>query len=99
MERAPGRLRRDQGDHSPGIIPIAIPLGPEEAQAEFLIWAGGNGGGYFRDGEWVINSPENLETLEFLQTARRQRLHAAQPGHDRPHARAPGRSSPRAWPP
>jgi multiple sugar transport system substrate-binding protein len=53
--------------YDPGIIPIAIPLGAEEAQAEFLIWAGGNGGGYFRDGEWIINSPENLETLEFLQ--------------------------------
>ncbi|HKZ92586.1 MAG TPA: extracellular solute-binding protein [Candidatus Limnocylindrales bacterium] len=52
----------------PGIIPIAIPLGPEEAQAEFLIWTGGNGGAYFRDGEWVINSAENLEALEFLQT-------------------------------
>jgi multiple sugar transport system substrate-binding protein len=51
----------------PGIIPIAIPLGAEEAQAEFLIWAGGNGGGYFRDGEWIISGPENLETLEFLQ--------------------------------
>jgi multiple sugar transport system substrate-binding protein len=54
-------------DTQPGIVPLALPLGPEEAQAEFLIWAGGNGGGYFRDGEWVINSPENLETLEFLQ--------------------------------
>jgi multiple sugar transport system substrate-binding protein len=53
--------------HDPSIIPIAIPLGAEEAQAEFLIWAGGNGGGYFRDGEWIIDSPENLETLEFLQ--------------------------------
>lgn len=51
----------------PGVIPYGIPLGPEEAQAEFLIWAGGNGGGVFEDGEWVINSPENLETLEFLQ--------------------------------
>jgi multiple sugar transport system substrate-binding protein len=51
----------------PGIIPIAIPLGPEEAQAEFLIWAGGNGGAYFKDGQWVVNSPENLATLEFLQ--------------------------------
>jgi multiple sugar transport system substrate-binding protein len=51
----------------PGIIPIAIPLGKEEAQAEFLIWAAGNGGGYFKDGQWVINSAENLETLDFLQ--------------------------------
>jgi multiple sugar transport system substrate-binding protein len=54
-------------DTQPGIVPLALPLGAEEAQAEFLIWAGGNDGGYFRDGEWVIDSPENLETLEFLQ--------------------------------
>jgi multiple sugar transport system substrate-binding protein len=54
-------------DTQPGIVPLALPLGPEEAQAEFLIWAGGNDGGYFRDGEWIIDSPENLETLEFLQ--------------------------------
>ncbi len=52
----------------PGIIPIAIPLGPEEAQAEFLIWAGGNGGEYFDGENWVVNSAANLETLEFLQT-------------------------------
>ncbi|HSM34555.1 MAG TPA: extracellular solute-binding protein [Anaerolineae bacterium] len=54
-------------DTQPGIVPLALPLGPEEAQAEFFIWAGGNDGGYFRDGEWIIDSPENLETLEFLQ--------------------------------
>jgi multiple sugar transport system substrate-binding protein len=54
-------------DTQPGIVPLALPLGAEEAQAEFLIWAGGNDGGYFRDGEWVIDSAENLETLEFLQ--------------------------------
>ena len=52
----------------PGVIPYGIPLGPEEAQAEFIIWAGGNGGRVFEDGTWVINSAENLETLEFLQT-------------------------------
>jgi multiple sugar transport system substrate-binding protein len=53
--------------YDPSIIPVAIPLGAEEAQAEFLMWTGGNGGAFFRDGEWVINSAENLETLEFLQ--------------------------------
>ncbi len=52
----------------PGVIPYGIPLGPEEAQAEFIIWAGGNGGRVFEDGTWVINSAENLETLEFLQS-------------------------------
>jgi multiple sugar transport system substrate-binding protein len=53
---------------TPGIIPIAIPLGPEEAQAEFLIWAGGNDGEYYDGENWVVNSAANLETLEFLQT-------------------------------
>ena len=54
-------------DTQPGIVPLALPLGPEEAQAEFLIWAGGNGGQYFDGENWVVNSPENLETLDFLQ--------------------------------
>ena len=49
------------------VIPYGIPLGPEEAQAEFLMWAGGNGGGVFDGENWIINSPENLETLEFIQ--------------------------------
>lgn len=51
----------------PDVIPLALPLGPEEAQAEFAIWAGGNGGSYFKDGAWVVNSPENVATLEFLK--------------------------------
>lgn len=51
---------------TPDIIPLAMPLGPEEAQAEFFIWAGGNDGGYFKDGAWVVDGPENVETLTFL---------------------------------
>jgi multiple sugar transport system substrate-binding protein len=50
------------------IYPIAIPLGPEEAQGEFQIWAGGNGGRYFDSatGKWVINSAANVATLKYL---------------------------------
>ena len=51
----------------PDVIPLALPLGPEEAQAEFAIWSGGNGGSYFKDGQWVINSQENVDTLTFLK--------------------------------
>ena len=51
----------------PGVFPYGVPLGPEEAQAEFMIWAGGNGGNVYKDGSWVINSPENIETMEFLK--------------------------------
>ena len=54
----------------PRVYPLAIPLGSEEAQAEFQIWAGGNGGRYFNEStkKWVINSKENLETLNQLRS-------------------------------
>ena len=55
-------------ENVPGVIPYGIPLGPEEAQAEFIIWAGGNGGTVYDGENWTINSAENLETLEFLQS-------------------------------
>ena len=46
-----------------GVYPYVIPLGPEEAQAEFSIWAGGNGGLIFSDGKWVINSKANVDKI------------------------------------
>lgn len=51
-----------------GSIGYALPLGPEEAQGEFSIWLFNNGGSWKQDGEWTINSPENVETLEFLKS-------------------------------
>jgi multiple sugar transport system substrate-binding protein len=50
----------------PGVVPIALPLGPEEAQAEFMIWANSNDGGVYSNGEWTIESAKNVETMEFL---------------------------------
>ena len=50
-----------------GVYPLALPLGPEEAQAEFQIWTGSNGGRYFANGKWVVNSKANLQTLQFLK--------------------------------
>jgi len=50
----------------PDVVPLALPLGPEEAQAEFLIWAASNDGGVYADGNWNITSEKNVETLEFL---------------------------------
>ncbi|MEY2709792.1 MAG: hypothetical protein RL031_665 [Actinomycetota bacterium] len=52
----------------PRVYPIGLPLGSEEAQAEFAIWTGGNNGRYFDDKskKWVINSKENLETMNYL---------------------------------
>jgi multiple sugar transport system substrate-binding protein len=50
-----------------GKIGFGLPLGPEEAQAETLLWFLGNGGGYQdASGKWVIDSPQNVETLQFM---------------------------------
>jgi multiple sugar transport system substrate-binding protein len=49
-----------------GAIGYALPLGPEEAQAEWSIWMWNNGGDWKSDDAWAINSPKNVETLQFL---------------------------------
>ncbi|NEC89062.1 extracellular solute-binding protein [Streptomyces sp. SID12501] len=48
--------------------PYALPLGPEEAQAETLQWLLGGGGGYTGDtGEYDIASADNVSTLTWLR--------------------------------
>lgn len=48
--------------------PYALPLGREEAQAETLIWLLSGGGGYTDGyGSYMLDSPENIETLEWLR--------------------------------
>ncbi|MGH7366585.1 MAG: extracellular solute-binding protein [Candidatus Rokuibacteriota bacterium] len=49
-----------------GVIGYALPLGPEEAQAEWSIWMWNNGGAWKAGEAWAINSEKNVETLEFL---------------------------------
>jgi multiple sugar transport system substrate-binding protein len=49
-----------------GAIGYALPLGPEEAQAEWSIWMWNNGGDWKSGDAWVINSEKNVETLTFL---------------------------------
>ncbi|MEI6648402.1 MAG: extracellular solute-binding protein [Actinomycetes bacterium] len=53
----------------PGVYPYAIPLGPEEAQAEWAIWAGGNGGRLYdyTSGKWTLNSAANVATATYLK--------------------------------
>jgi multiple sugar transport system substrate-binding protein len=48
-------------------IGFALPLGPEEAQAESYLWMLGNGGGWQTNGKYTINSPQNVATFEFLK--------------------------------
>ncbi|MFI5982356.1 extracellular solute-binding protein [Streptomyces sp. NPDC051555] len=48
--------------------PIALPLGPEEAQAESMQWMLAGGGGITNDsGNYVIDSTANVNTFEFLR--------------------------------
>src|SRR5215467_4517585 len=49
-----------------GVIGYALPLGPEEAQAEWSIWMWNNGGDWKSDGRWSIDSDANVKTLSFL---------------------------------
>ena len=49
-----------------GTIGYALPLGPEEAQAEWSIWMWNNGGDWKSGDQWAINSEKNLQTLKFL---------------------------------
>lgn len=49
--------------------PACIPLGNEEAQAETLIWELGNGGGFVNaQGQWSLNSPQDVATFKFLNS-------------------------------
>jgi multiple sugar transport system substrate-binding protein len=50
-----------------GNVGYAMPLGPEESQAEFSIWLFNNNGSWKSDDKWTVNSPENVETLQFLK--------------------------------
>ncbi|WP_354641859.1 extracellular solute-binding protein [Kitasatospora camelliae] len=66
----------------PGVVPYALPLGPEEAQGESMIWAM-SGGGSLADnaGNYTIDSPQNRATFGWLRTNLVQRqLTYAEPG-------------------
>ncbi|MEE4425147.1 extracellular solute-binding protein [Streptomyces bugieae] len=49
-------------------MPYALPLGPEETQAETLMWMLSGGGSYTDTiGKYQINSPENIKTFNWLK--------------------------------
>jgi multiple sugar transport system substrate-binding protein len=51
-----------------GYTGYALPLGPEEAQAESYLWMLGNGGGWQNSaGKYDINSQQNVDTFQFLK--------------------------------
>lgn len=63
-------LRRDAAKlKAAGVqVPYGLPLGPEEAQAETMMWLLGNNGGYnIRSGSYSIDSPYNVDTFLWLK--------------------------------
>lgn len=49
-------------------IPLGLPLGPEEAQAETFMWEMNNGGGFTdSSGKWALNSAADISTFTTLQ--------------------------------
>jgi multiple sugar transport system substrate-binding protein len=64
-----------------GTIGYALPLGPEEAQAEWSIWMWNNGGDWKSGDRWTIDSDRNVQTLQFLaDLANRHRVTQVNPG-------------------
>ncbi|WP_441249293.1 extracellular solute-binding protein [Kitasatospora sp. McL0602] len=52
----------------PGVTPYALPLGPEEAQGESMMWELGNGGGYTdASGKYTLNSQADIDTFSWLK--------------------------------
>ena len=50
------------------VTPYALPLGPEEAQGESMIWELGNAGGWTdASGAYTINSQANIDTFKWLK--------------------------------
>lgn len=49
-------------------VPYALPLGPEEAQAESMMWMLGDGGGFTDQvGSYTLDSKENIDTFTWLR--------------------------------
>jgi multiple sugar transport system substrate-binding protein len=64
-----------------GTIGYALPLGPEEAQAEWSIWMWNNGGDWKSGDRWAIDSDRNVQTLTFLaDLANKHRVTQVNPG-------------------
>jgi multiple sugar transport system substrate-binding protein len=64
-----------------GVIGYALPLGPEEAQAEWAIWMWNNGGDWKTAGRWTIDSDANVQALRFLaDLANRHQVTQVNPG-------------------
>jgi multiple sugar transport system substrate-binding protein len=63
-----------------GLTGYGLPLGAEEAQAEFSLWMWGNGGDWKQGDKWTINSPQNVAALQFMKKLADEKLTEPNPG-------------------
>lgn len=65
-----------------GYIGYCLPLGSEESQAEWSLWMWSDGGGWTTpSGQWSVNSPKNLQAMNFLRTlANKDKVTEPNPG-------------------
>jgi hypothetical protein len=63
-----------------GYTGYGLPLGAEEAQAEFSLFMWGNGGDWKQGDSWTINSAQNVAALEFMKKLADERLTEPNPG-------------------
>ena len=66
----------------PNVYPLGLPLGVEEAQAEFTVWGGGNGARLYntKTKKYTINTKAYLDSLLFLKSLVDQKLTQPNPG-------------------
>lgn len=58
-----------------------MPLGPEEAQAEFSLFMWGNGGDWMSGGKFDITKPQNVQALQFMnELANQDKVTEPNPG-------------------
>jgi len=63
-----------------GYTGYGLPLGAEEAQAEFSLFMWGNGGDWKQGDSWTINSAQNVAALQFMKKLADERLTEPKPG-------------------
>lgn len=63
-----------------GTAGYGLPLGPEEAQGETAIWAYGGGGGYGDANKVTVDTPQNVEAVEFMKKLIDEKVTQPDPG-------------------
>ncbi|GMA86964.1 hypothetical protein GCM10025868_22140 [Angustibacter aerolatus] len=63
-----------------GVYGYGMPLGNEEAQAETSIWTFGNGGSWTDGSKVTVDTPQNLEAVQFMQKMVQEKATQPNPG-------------------